>query len=101
MGFKKGVSGNPHGRPKGSKNSFSIKELEGAIRKVESLYHEDFLVHVIKRSYESDKVLVAVLKKLIPDKVDKNELEITNAGEYFQEIARAISRADTGSEEVL
>jgi len=67
MGFQKGESGNPNGRPKGSRNYFSIAELKRAIKDVEELYHEDFLQHAVKRAYESDRVLVALLKKLIPD----------------------------------
>lgn len=67
MAFVKGQSGNPSGLPKGKKHHYSYKRFEEAIKQVEKDKQKEFFVHVIERAYKSDKVLVAVLKKLIPD----------------------------------
>lgn len=67
MKFQKGQSGNSNGRPKGSKTKFSLEDLKVAIGKIEAEKKIPFLEHVVKRAYESDQVLIAVVKKLIPD----------------------------------
>jgi len=64
--FAKGKSANPNGRPKGSKN-YSIL-LEEAIGEAERKKDKKFLDRVMERAYMNDVVMLAVLKKLIPDK---------------------------------
>lgn len=44
------------------------RELDQAIKKVEKNQGTTLLEHFIKRAYENDRVLVALLKKMIPDK---------------------------------
>lgn len=58
---------NPEGRPKGSLNKFSLKELKAAIREVEQEKQKPFLKHFIERAYSEDRVLVNAIRKMIPD----------------------------------
>lgn len=66
MGFKKGQSGNVDGRPKGIPNK--QKELMDAIRYVQGRKGKKLLVHAIEQAYDDNAVLMAVLKKLVPDR---------------------------------
>lgn len=65
MAFVKGVAANPNGRPKGSPNK--RPELLNAIKYVQGKKGKKLLVHAIEQAYEDNTVLVAVLRKLIPD----------------------------------
>ena len=65
IGMPKGVSGNPLGRPKGR---FTSKTLMKAIEAVEKEDGNiDILKHFIRRALSSDQILVALMRKLIPD----------------------------------
>lgn len=67
MRFRTGQSGNPNGRPKGSRNTFSIIDLEDAIRVVEKKKRRKLLRHYVEQAYEDNNVLNALMKKLVPD----------------------------------
>lgn len=72
MAFKKGQSGNPNGRKKGVPNKRT--ELMNAIKYVQGTKdpntkkkRKKLLVHAIEKAYEDNTVLIALLRKLIPD----------------------------------
>jgi len=56
---------NPNGR--GSGNNIGINDLMDAIRNVEESKKETLMVHLIKRAFKSDTVLLGTIKKLVPD----------------------------------
>lgn len=69
--FKKGQSGNPAGKPKGANQPMT--ELLKAIKKIEKEEdREKLMEHFVKRAYEDNKVLVALMKKILPDKKIEN-----------------------------
>ena len=63
--WKKGVSDNPKGRPTGTTRTNLLMD---AIAKVEKQKgKKKFLIHAVEQAYTDTKVLVAILKKIIPD----------------------------------
>lgn len=56
---------NPNGR--GSGNNIGINDLFDAIRNVEASKKDTLMVHLIKRGFKSDTVLLGIIKKLVPD----------------------------------
>ena len=70
--FKPGQSGNPEGRPKGSKNYLTLLEdaLAAEAKKTGVTYWEK----LAQWSFRNPTVAVSILKKYIPD---KNQTEIT------------------------
>jgi len=64
--FNKGCVANPNGN-----NQFtSIVPLLEALGKVGKKRKEDFWMMVARRCWESDRILAAILRKIIPDKLD-------------------------------
>ena len=63
-GWAKGVSGNPNGRP-------PIAEAEVLREAIASAMVENgnkhILKHFVERAYKSDFVLIALIKKIVPD----------------------------------
>jgi len=75
--WKAGHSGNPNGRPRVPE----IAELREAIRVAKKRNgNRSFLVHFVERAYINDQVLIALAKKLIPDKIS-GELKGEGFGE--------------------
>ena len=68
MPFQKGQSGNPSGRKKGTKNKFSIAELQKSFKKAAKKHGGvSFLDYMADLAYTNDYVAVQLLKKLLPD----------------------------------
>lgn len=67
MAWKRGESGNPKGRNKGTKNLVTQQEFIQALRNVEKKRKINVLERFFERALKSDAVLVAVMKKLVPD----------------------------------
>lgn len=75
-GSKRFLAGNP-GRPRGIKNKekagYDASDLMNAIELVEKQMVQEghkgfrFLVHAIQRAVKSDKIMVSILKKMLPD----------------------------------
>jgi len=70
MAFQKGQSGNPKGRGKGVTNKVSVDRLLHEVHKVGLKKGKPLLQHFVERAYEDDRVLVAVIRKLVADKSD-------------------------------
>jgi hypothetical protein len=69
MRYKPGQSGNPAGKPKGSKNhAITLEKLTAAIRAVEKSKRKSLLEHFVERSYKDNKLLAVLMKKYIADK---------------------------------
>jgi len=74
--WKKGQSGNPNGRPKGTTRTNLLMD---AIAKVEKQKgKKKFLIHAVEQAYTDTRVLVAILKKIIPD---LKAIEVTGSGD--------------------
>lgn len=91
MAFKKGQSGNPRGRKKGVPNKRT--DLMNAIKYVQGTKGPDgkkrkkLLVHAIEQAYVDNVVLVAVLRKLVPD---QKTLEVSGAVDVTHELSTAL-----------
>ena len=62
--WQKGECPNPKGRP----TKPEIEELRNAIKTVEQKKKKSLLQHFTERAFENDNVLIALIKKFVPDK---------------------------------
>jgi len=81
---------NAKGRPKGSKNKYSIKELMEAIKEVEVEKGESLLSTFVKKGYEDKTVMIALMKKLLPDLKSIEGVMANFEASMEDEVAKAI-----------
>lgn len=65
MGLPKGRTNNPNGRPR----SPEIEIFRQALEEVEKKKNKTLLHHAVERAFADDGVLVALVKKMVPDKI--------------------------------
>jgi len=63
MPFQKGQSGNPSGKRKGEFR----KMMEAALAAESKAKGMSLIRHAVKKAYEDNSVLIAILKKILPD----------------------------------
>ena len=85
--FKEGNPGGP-GRPEGCKSYITL--LEEALKDVESVKGKQLFKRFIERAFITDKVLIAAMKKFVPDR-EKTEIEST---EPIQLIIEHVNKKD-------
>lgn len=90
--FAKGHSGCPTGRPKGSKNKWSISELTKAIDAVQKQKKKNWLKHLVQESYEDHALAIALLRKLMPDLKSIEDILSVYAPSMSEEQAEAIRK---------
>lgn len=67
MTIQKGQVLNPNGRKKGATNKFSIAELRRAIENVQKHKKLPLLEHFVEQAYTDNTVLIAFMRKIVPD----------------------------------
>ena len=70
MPWKKGQSGNPNGAVRKPE----IELFRQAIAKVEKEQNKSLLEHAVKKAFESENVLIALMKKILPDLTEDKAL---------------------------
>ena len=86
-----GQCGNPKGRPKGSKNRYSIAELWNAIKEVENKKgRRKLLVTFVEQAYTNPVIMTALMKKLLPDLKSVESLVASFESSMTDEMAQAI-----------
>lgn len=64
--YPKGTCGNPGGRPKGSKNKFSVKELADAIKAVEGIKRKSFLEEWVRSAWGDATDMATIANFMLP-----------------------------------
>lgn len=87
----KGKTGNPNGRPK--TGQAELEKLRVAADKVSKEKQKPLYDHFIERCYENDSVLIAFLKKMVPDlKYVEGDLKAGLAEDTMSFIAQLFSK---------
>ena len=92
MTWQPGQSGNPKGRKRGV-----YADLTEAIKTVEGKRKTTLMAHFVKRAFQDNTVLIALMKKMLPD---RKSLE-GEGMEAFKDLALALEHALTRKRELL
>ncbi|MDP2789899.1 MAG: DUF5681 domain-containing protein [bacterium] len=79
--WKKGMSGNPKGRPENP----VIQEMRAALVAAQKGKKRTLLEHFFERAYKDNHVLIAAIKKLLPD---LSNVELQAQAEKFRIIIK-------------
>jgi len=83
--FVKGHITNPKGgRPKGSLDF--ISQLKSELKKVEKEKGFSLIEHAVRKAYTNPQVLIAMLKKIIPDMAQSN-IKVENIGRPYKDLS--------------
>ena len=85
--WTKGVSGNPGGRPKNTEMAALRRALKYSAKKDNK---GSLLRHFVERAYVDDRVLIALMKKLLPDMASTTEEQIGDLPKTFAEWIKSI-----------
>lgn len=88
MAFKKGTkwNGNSDGRPKAG-NAF-VEQLRDALKAVEKNKKKSLMQYAIERAYTEDTVLIAILRKVLPD---LNETDVSGVDDIMENLRKRFS----------
>jgi hypothetical protein len=75
MPFQKGVVSNPKGRPKGTKNKFSVPMLQKAFARAAKEKKQTILDNLALKAYSDNKLAVSLLKFMMPS---LKQIEVLN-----------------------
>jgi AAA+ ATPase superfamily predicted ATPase len=86
MVFKSGKdwNGNKNGRPVRPE----IELLRDAMNEVEEEKKVSLIKHAVRRAYDSDPVLIGMLKKVLPDLAKIEDKRVDNISAILEEFAR-------------
>lgn len=85
--FLPGISGNPKGRPLGSGYIDEFKNVLAAKEKAEK---KSILEHLIERAFDDDRVLIAVVDRMLPTLKAVEMSGSVGVGMLLEEEAKAI-----------
>lgn len=86
--WKPGESGNPSGKKEGTLNHETRLEtisddIQASINRIEKKRNESLLDHFVERAFNNDGVLVAVMKKIMPDLIKKEGGEAKETSIFY------------------
>ena len=84
MPFKKGQSGNPAGKKKGTVDF--ISQLKAEIKEVEKEKGVSLIKFAVQKAYTNPQVLIAILKKIIPD-MSQSEIKIEQKDRPYKDLS--------------